>query len=50
LEYAIDDLKRDREIVLAAVTKNGMALHHASDDLKGDREFVLAAADKDGRA
>ena len=46
----------DREVVLAAVTKNGLALEYglalkyASAELKGDRDFVLAAVSKNWRA
>ena len=36
-------LKKDREIVLAAVKNGGHALNYASDELKNDREIVLAA-------
>ena len=43
LQWASDDLKGDREIVLTAVSKEGRALEWASDDLKGDREIVLIA-------
>jgi hypothetical protein len=50
LEYASDDLKNDREVVLAAVQQNGLALEYASDDLKNDREVVLAAVQQDGFA
>ena len=47
LHSTSDDLKKDREIVLAAVMQNGWALEHASDDLKNDREIVLAAVNSD---
>ena len=43
LNYASDELKKDREIVLAAVKINGLALEYASDELKKDRDIVLAA-------
>ena len=43
-----EELKGDREIVLAAVSKNGGALQFAAEELKGDREIVLAAVSKDG--
>ena len=42
--------KADREIVLAAVSNDGYALHFAAEELKGDREIVLAAVSQDGRA
>ena len=32
-----------REVVLAAVRYNGLALMHAAEDLKADREIVLEA-------
>ena len=43
LQYASEDLKHDREIVLTAVTQSGWALEYASEDLKRDREIVKAA-------
>ena len=42
------ELKNDCEIVLAAVTQNGIALLHASEELKNDREVVLAAVTQNG--
>eukprot|EP01047_Picozoa_sp_COSAG01_P056692 COSAG01_NODE_6458_length_3659_cov_8.235526_4_plen_98_part_00 len=36
-------LRADREVVLAAATHSGHALHHASAELRADREVVLAA-------
>ena len=51
LEYASDELREDREIVLVAVKKaGGLALRYASDELKGDREIVRAAAVADEHA
>ena len=41
---------RYREIVLAAVTKNGWALEYASTEMQADREIVLAAVTKNGAA
>lgn len=38
-----DDLKSKKEIVLAAILLNGLALQWVSDDLKNDKEVVLAA-------
>ena len=40
----------DREVVVAAVTQNGMALEHASDELKNDERVVVAAVTQNGRA
>jgi Domain of unknown function (DUF4116) len=50
LEYASDELKADREYVLAAVRQNGWALQFASAALRADREVVLEGVRKDGRA
>ena len=59
IRCASDELKSDREIVLAAVTSNGDAKQHASTALRyaseglkeGDREIVLlAAVTQDDRA
>ena len=48
LVNASDELKADREIVLAAVQNDtyGMALQYASKELKADREIVLTAVQK----
>ena len=44
-----DELKNDREIVLAAINKDVYSLdNYASDELRNDREMVLAAVNKDG--
>ena len=47
MEYAADDFKADLEVVLAAVTTNGMAFKYSSDSIKRDRMSVLAAISKD---
>ena len=44
------DFEGDAEIVLAAVSQNGLALDYASDLLKNDRTIVLAAVQSDGMA
>ena len=41
--YASDELRADREVVLAAVSENGGALEYASAEFKYDREVVLVA-------
>ena len=45
-----EDLPGYKEVVLAAVKKNGLALEHASDSLKVDKEVVLEAVKKNGLA
>ena len=40
----------DKEVVLAAVKQNGMALIFASEELKNDKEIVLAAVKQDEEA
>ncbi len=40
----------NKGIVLAAVTKDGMALQYASTELKNNKEVVLTAVKNDGRA
>merc|ERR1719276_793938 len=50
MKYTDDDLKADKEIVLAAVSNKGDALQHASDSLKEDREVVKAAVSNNGSA
>eukprot|EP00971_Amphidinium_carterae_P085329 1688162-Amphidinium_carterae.1 len=43
LKFASQACKRDREIVLAAVEKDGRDLLYASEDCKSNQEIVLAA-------
>ncbi len=50
LYYAPDDIKADREFILKAVQKCGLALKFASDKLKADREIVMAAVQRGGYA
>ena len=50
LRYASKKLRSDREVVLAAVNKDGIALEHASRELRSDREVVLAAVKQWGTA
>ena len=47
LHNASDELKADREVVLAAIQDSGRPLHYASDELKADREIVLTAMNAD---
>lgn len=44
LQYASDEFKADKSIVLAAVKENGYQLQYASPQLRADKEVVLAAA------
>jgi len=44
------NIKGDKQCVLAAVSKCGMALHYADETLKSDKQVVLAAVTQDGRA
>ena len=46
LELLSDELRNDREVVLAAVRQSGSVLEYwyASEALKGDREVVLVVA------
>jgi len=50
LRSASDEVRADREIVLAAVRQSCWALEYASKDLRADREIVLAAVQQSGRA
>ena len=45
-----DSLKKDKEIVLAAVKQDGSVLEFADDIFKKDKEIVLAAVKQDGGA
>eukprot|EP00928_Gymnodinium_smaydae_P047656 TRINITY_DN31811_c0_g1_i1.p1 TRINITY_DN31811_c0_g1~~TRINITY_DN31811_c0_g1_i1.p1 ORF type:complete len:254 (-),score=60.18 TRINITY_DN31811_c0_g1_i1:288-1049(-) len=44
------EIRADREVVLAAVARNGCALEFASDELRADRDVVLAAGEEDAYA
>ena len=43
LTSASDDLKADKEVVMAAVSVYGTMLEYASDELKTDKDVVIAA-------
>mmetsp|Transcript_66602 Transcript_66602/g.147527 ORF Transcript_66602/g.147527 Transcript_66602/m.147527 type:complete len:300 (-) Transcript_66602:115-1014(-) len=45
-----EDLRRNREVVIAAVRASGCALQHAPEELQDDREVVLAAVRTNGSA
>lgn len=40
LIFASDELKNDKEVVMAAVKQNGEALKYASRRLKGDEDVI----------
>ena len=42
LKHTTDELKADKEVVMAAVYYYGWALDSASDELQADKEFVMA--------
>jgi hypothetical protein len=50
LASVAEELKNDKEVVLAAVEHNGHALQHASVELKADKGVVLAAVEQTGLA
>lgn len=43
-------MRKDKEVVLAAVQQDGLALKYASDKLRNDKDIVLAAVQKDPKA
>jgi len=43
LDFALDELWKDREVVMVALAQNGLALQFASAELWADREVVMAA-------
>ena len=47
---ASEELRADREVVMAAVMQDGSALGHASEELRADREVVMAAVMQDSEA
>ena len=42
--------RNDKQIVLAAVRRDGLALQYASDEMNNNREVVLAAVKQRGGA
>ena len=50
LMYSSEELRGDREIVLATVQKCGRAIQWASKELRGDRDIVLTAVRENGIA
>jgi len=50
LQWASDELRADREVVMVAMTQAGYALQWASDELRADREVVMAAVAQNGAA
>ena len=50
LQYASDEFKNDKELVLAAVTQNGWSLEYLCEELRNDKEVVLAAVKNCGMA
>ena len=49
-QFATEEMKGDRQIVIKAVSQNGFALKHATEEMKGDREVVMTAVSKNGYA
>jgi uncharacterized protein YdeI (YjbR/CyaY-like superfamily) len=43
-------LLHDKQVVLAAVAQDGLALQFAAEALRADKEFMLAAVAQNGRA
>jgi hypothetical protein len=50
LRFCTEEMRADREFVLAALSFDGLGLRHASIELKNNREVILAALDNDGAA
>ena len=46
LEFASEDLRANKQVVLAAVSNYGKALMYASDELRADIEIVMIAVTK----
>ena len=43
LQYATEELRGDREVVMTAVAQHGYALEYATEELRGDKEIMEAA-------
>ena len=50
LQYASNELKKDRDIVLEAIKRDGTSLMFANPKFQNDEEIVKIAIEKDGRA
>ena len=50
LQFAHEDLKKDKQVVMQAVKQDGEALQFAHEDLRKDREFVMQAVKQDCKA
>mmetsp|Transcript_89276 Transcript_89276/g.251242 ORF Transcript_89276/g.251242 Transcript_89276/m.251242 type:complete len:404 (-) Transcript_89276:69-1280(-) len=50
LVYASEEIRADREVVVAAVQNDGFALKYASECLRGTRDVALSAIKQNGRA
>ena len=48
LQHVPGDFLSDKEVVLAAVRKDGHALEYASATLRADRRFILEAVKQNG--
>jgi CxxC motif-containing protein len=46
LEYASEELKADKKIVMAAVKQDGRSLEYASKELRADKKIVMAAVNQ----
>ena len=50
LRFAAEELKGDREVVMAAAANNGAAFRFAAEGLRGDRDVVMQAVSQDSSA
>jgi hypothetical protein len=50
LQFASEEMRGDKQVVLAAVIKDGWALQFASEEFRGDKEVVLVAIENDSTA
>ena len=50
LLHISDDLKNDKEFMIACVKENVKSLLHSSDNLKNDKEFILTCIKENGLA
>ena len=50
LQHATEELRGDREIVMAALSQDGWALEYATEVLRGNREIVMKAVTQKGLA
>ena len=48
LDFVLEDIRRDRDIVMAAVAQNGQKVKFVSEDIWGDCDIFMASVNQVG--